>query len=108
MFGSNGNSEGNTPQQGLAYVAGCGRYGINRVNSGTSRPLSFSSQHTGGAQFLLADGGVRFLSQNLDFKEDVPLDANGKQPYDPAYIVIIDSVFERLIAIDDRQPVGDF
>jgi prepilin-type processing-associated H-X9-DG protein len=34
----------------------------------TPRPLTtgFGSMHTGGAQFLMGDGAVRFLSENLD------------------------------------------
>lgn len=45
----------------------------------------FSSYHTGGAQFLLADGAVRFISENINAP-----------------------IFSILGGREDRQPVGDF
>ncbi len=61
------------------------------INAGfTSRnprppTTGFGSMHTGGAQFLMADGAVKFLSENLDI-----------------------ATYRKLSRIDDGNELGDF
>ena len=45
----------------------------------------FGSMHTGGAQFLMGDGAVRFLSENLDI-----------------------NTYRLISRVNDSQLVGDF
>jgi prepilin-type N-terminal cleavage/methylation domain-containing protein/prepilin-type processing-associated H-X9-DG protein len=48
----------------------CARPGLNppltTCDDGCERKLQFSSAHPGGAQFIFADGHIRFLSQKID------------------------------------------
>ncbi len=57
------------------------------LTSRNPRPptTGFGSLHTGGAQFLMADGAVRFLSENLDL-----------------------ATYRNLSRIDDGMKLGDF
>ncbi|MEP3479636.1 MAG: DUF1559 domain-containing protein [Fuerstiella sp.] len=71
VFGFSGN-DGATfkdPPTGMMSVAGSGQDTINSTNGNSSRE-AFSSLHTGGTQFVLADGSVRFVSENIDHIPD--------------------------------------
>jgi prepilin-type N-terminal cleavage/methylation domain-containing protein len=48
----------------MSYCCRNLRYTLNSIKSGNLNDISFGSEHPGGAQFLLGDGSVSFLSEN--------------------------------------------
>ncbi|QDU63080.1 putative major pilin subunit [Planctomycetes bacterium Pan216] len=66
-----------------------------RINGGD--PFAFSSLHEGGAQFVFADGSVRYLSENVN-----------SRPHSASSPPTAFGVWQKLGSINDGQIVGDF
>jgi prepilin-type N-terminal cleavage/methylation domain-containing protein/prepilin-type processing-associated H-X9-DG protein len=56
----------NGPTAAEQFRAADVNYPINNTVASYVSDFSFRSKHTGGAHFLMTDGSVRFISQNLD------------------------------------------
>ncbi|HET6423848.1 MAG TPA: DUF1559 domain-containing protein [Planctomycetaceae bacterium] len=82
-------------------------WGLNQtVINADHQSRGYSSVHTGGVHFLMGDGAVKFISDNIDHKPNSIGAAAGTGTHaGPAFI---DSTFERLLGRDDGQVVGEF
>lgn len=80
-----------------ANIMASGAVTINSPNGNDCR-WGFSSPHAGGAQFAMGDGRVIFVSDTIDH---TPVG-------NAAFGSFQNSVFERLIAIKDGNPISDF
>lgn len=85
--------------------------GIAKINLDDATNLGFgqrgfSSQHPGGSQFALADGSVRFIAETINADHG----AGQVTSYATNAIrdVEVNTTWERLLAIQDGEPVGDY
>ncbi|MDB5346350.1 MAG: hypothetical protein JWP89_4727 [Schlesneria sp.] len=82
---------------GLRQITGITNWQINFP--GTNAPRAFHSAHTGGTHFLLADGSVRFVSQNIHFDNTLADPANPQ-----SYV----GTYQRLGQRADGLIIGDY
>ena len=78
-------------------------WGNNRYGAGGG----FGSLHTGGAQFVFADGSVHFISETIDWKEDRVTGPNANV-WDATPDIRVYGVYQRLGRRNDGFVLGQF
>jgi prepilin-type N-terminal cleavage/methylation domain-containing protein len=81
--------------KGYVCSLGTGWVHINSAPSGTQHRRGFSSHHTGGVQFLLVDGSVHFISENINHIDG---SNSGKA----------NATFNNLLSAEDGYVVGEY
>jgi len=118
-FSSETNLAGSNIRTASLAAVAIGYDGINALNPAAliHARRGFNSNHDGGAQFALADGSVRFISENIDYARLTvgppynPASAAspncliGAKPQNYGYVT---TTFARLLIRNDGQVVGEF
>ncbi|MEM7812265.1 MAG: DUF1559 domain-containing protein [Planctomycetota bacterium] len=106
-----GNATNNYLKAGFAQSCGVNlNADLNGDNTFSAQELtdaqsSWFSVHPGGAQFVVGDGSVRFISESIDTDADPNL---GGDPIRSNNLASVDSVFESLSCRFDGRVLGEF